>query len=430
MRIGSLSAGPCCEIDKFIVQVVGKDHDDSQKLILTSPDGSTVYRSEPETLEHERFSCLLEVWDHVAGAQLHLDIATVDGATLRLPLLSDTRVTPRQIGAQFNQLVPVLPFVSLPGSKTVYDLGTPVLARAGYVYVFYRQTLWRELEVRVTETGTTYHDIDVAAHRSEDGFSNDERPARGVALDDIWLPARWNNNRLQDLQLCFSEIQLSAPRLERLEKDATLRAQRCQNPDLICSNERLNDLYKGKPEGDAMLKAFSRFDGKDPVAQILLAPVSAARMNLDLHAFPVALAAPQRTRQPGYERLLDHPALYLCDLSGQYPVTALEQAKAFLAQADEGTAPPNTLALELTAVSDALLITLPSDTEQETQNPTDTTALWNAQPSVVDVLSKARQRQVYGVLLDDACYRIRHLRQRLETHQQLLGLCARLAIQH
>ncbi|WP_164651073.1 hypothetical protein, partial [Pseudomonas viridiflava] len=47
-----------------------------------------------------------------------------------------------------------------------------------------------------------------------------------------------------------------------------------------------------------------------------------------------------------------------------------------------------------------------------------------------DVLSKARQRQVCGVLLDDSSHRLRHLRQRLDTHQQLLGVCARYAIQH
>ncbi|EPN47515.1 hypothetical protein A241_28061, partial [Pseudomonas syringae pv. actinidiae ICMP 19094] len=97
-----------------------------------------------------------------------------------------------------NQIVPVLPFVALPGSKTVDDMGAPVLARAGYVYVFYQEKLWRELEIQVSETGNTYH--------------TGERKATGVALEDIWLPALWNNRPVQTLQLCFSEIQLSAAR--------------------------------------------------------------------------------------------------------------------------------------------------------------------------------------------------------------------------
>lgn len=426
MTIGSLSSGPCCETGKLIVQVMGKDHAPHQKLVLSSKDGGCTYPSRPETLEREPYSFRLEVWDHVAETQLELEIATTEGEPIRLPLLGDTKVTPRQADAQFNQIIPVLPFVALPGSKSPYDLGTPVLARAGYVYVFYRQRLWRELEVRVSATGTTYHDIDVARFRQDEGFIHGERAAIGASLEDIWLPGMWNDRRVLDVELCFSEIQLSAPRLERLERDAALRTQRCSRPDLSYSKERFNRLYKGKPDGEAMLKAFSGFNMLDKVQQLTLAPITAARLNLELSVFPVSLAAPQRARQPGYERLLDHPALYLCDLSGQFPAKAPEQANAFLAEADKGRAVRDTHYLELSALADAMQASLPAGEEDSTDN----LVLWEAQPGVTDVLSKARQRQVCGVLLDDSCHRMRHLRQRLDTHQHLLGMCARYAIQH
>ncbi|KPZ07383.1 Uncharacterized protein ALO43_03610 [Pseudomonas tremae] len=162
MTTDSLSAGPCCEMNKLIVQIAGRDHSDRQQVLLISPKDDRVYQSRPEKLDHVHYSCILEVWDHIDGAHLHLQIATIDGEPIRLPLLHKTQVTPRQADAQFNQIVPVLPFVPLPGSRTVYDLGTPVLARAGYVYVFYQEKLWRELEIQVSETGSTYHDIDVA----------------------------------------------------------------------------------------------------------------------------------------------------------------------------------------------------------------------------------------------------------------------------
>jgi len=424
MTIGSLSSGPCCETGKLIVQIMGKDHAPHQKLLLNSKDGGCTYPSRPETLEREPYSCRLEVWDHVAETQLELEIATTEGEPIRLPLLGDTKVTPRQADAQFNQIIPVLPFVALPGSKSPYDLGTPVLARAGYVYAFYRQRLWRELEVRISDTGTTYHDIDVARFRQDEGFTRGERAAIGVALEDIWLPGMWNNRRVLDVELCFSEIQLSASRLGRLERDAALRTQRCSRPDLSYSKERFNRLYKGKPDGEAMLKAFSGFNMLDKVQQLTLAPITAARLNLELSVFPVSLAAPQRARQPGYERLLDHPALYY--LSGQFPAKAPEQANAFLAEADKGRAVRDTHYLELSALADAMQAGLPAGEEDSTDN----LVLWEAQPAVTDVLSKARQRQVCGVLLDDSYHRIRHLRQRLDTHQHLLGVCARYAIQH
>ncbi|MCF5559006.1 toxin VasX [Pseudomonas syringae] len=425
MTASRLSAGPSCETGKLIAQIVGKDHPDQQQLLLVSAKGDQVYPSQPEKLDHTLYSSVLEVWDHIDGAHLHLQIATIEGEPIRLPLLSNPQVTPRQADAQFNQIVPVLPFVPLPGSKTVYDLGTPVLARAGYVYVFYQERLWRELEIQVSETGSTYHDIDVARYRQQDGFLAGERKATGAALEDIWLPAICNNRRVQDLQLCFSEIQLSAPRLERLENDAALRAQRCKSPDLSCSKERFTDLYKGRPDGAAMLKAFSEFDAQDYTAQAVLAQVKATRLNLEQGAFPVSLAAPQRARQPGYERLLDHPARYLCDLSGQFPVESFREAKAFLAQAARGTTVQGIKHLEPTAMADALLASLPVETDGETN---DTYTLWEAQTNSVDVLSNARQRQVCGVLLDDACFRLRHLRQRVDTCQQLFGLCARQAI--
>ncbi|MCF5708278.1 hypothetical protein GIV19_13375 [Pseudomonas syringae] len=423
MTIGSLSAGPSCETGKLIVQIIGKDHEASQKLVLTSMDRTRTYRSRPQTLDNEHCSCVLEVWDHVAGAHLELEIATTEGEPIRLTLLDDTKVTPRQADAQFNQVVAVLPFTALPGSSSPYDLGTPVLARAGYVYVFYQQKLWRELEVRVSETGTTYHDIDVDRYRQQDGFKTGERIAVGAALEDIWLPATWNNHRALDVQLCFSEIPLSASRLQRLEQDAESRAQRCTRPNLSYSKERFSHLYKGKPDGETMLKAFSSFNTPDNVLQLTLAPIKATRLNLELSVFPVSLVAPQRARQPGYERLLDHPALYLCDLSGQFPVKALEQANTFLAEADKGNAVKDTHCLELAALADAMRASMPAEEES-----TDSWVLWAAQPAVTDVLSKARQRQVCGVLLDDSSHRIRHLRQCLDTHQQLFGICAQYAI--
>nr|WP_117140342.1 toxin VasX [Pseudomonas amygdali] len=427
MTSGRLSDGPSCEMDKLIVQIVGKKHSDQQQVLLLGSDGTRIYSPKSEVLERELFSSTLKVWDHIEGTHLHLQIATLEGEPIRLPLLSGTKVTPRQADAQFNQIVPVLPFVALPGSKTVDDMGTPVLARAGYVYVFYQEKLWRELEIHVSETGNTYHDIDVARYRQQNGFLAGDRKATGQALEDIWLPALWNNRHVQTLQLCFSEIQLSAARLERLEKDAASRDQRCNSPDLSGSKMRFTDLYKGKPDGKAMLDAFSGFDAKNPVAQALIAPIKATRLNLQYNAFPVSLAAPQRARQPGYERLLDHPARYLCDLSGQYPVESFREAKAFLAQAGRGVAVQDVRHLELTAMADALLASLPIAADAE---PVDAGVLWEAQAGVVDVLENARQRQVCGVLLDDACYRLRYLRQRVDTCQQLFALCARYAVLH
>lgn len=424
--LGSLSAGPACEAGKLIVQVIGKDHPDSQKLLFCDNAGMA-FKASIDEQEHELYSSVLHAWDYMAQSRLELEIATTDGKPIRLPLLDDLQNTPRQPDAQFNQLVPIIPFVALPGSKNRNDSGTPILARAGFLYVFYRQKLWRELEIRIAANRTTYHDIDVARYRQGESFLPDERKAIGQALDDIWLPAIWNNVKVKNLQLCFSEIQLNAPRLKRLEQDSSLRALRCTNPDLYCSKARFKELYKNKPDGKFMLEAFSSFDMQNAINQRNVTLAKAVRYNLDLMVFPVSLAAPQRSREPGYEWLLDQPALYLCDLSGQFPVHAYQQAKDFLAYAAKGVTLQDTLRLELTAVTDALLASLPGSTAQEPHNPVE---LWAAQANVSDVLANARRRQICGVLLEDPRYRLRHLQRRIETHTQLFGLCARRAMQH
>ncbi|BAQ83656.1 toxin VasX [Pseudomonas sp. St29] len=432
--IGSLSPGPACEAGKLIVQVIGKDHPESQKLVLLDQARSPL-KGEQEPLEQELCSSVLHVWDSagLAKGQLCLEIATTQGAPIRLPLLDNPRPTPRQSDAQWNQLVPVLPFVALPGSKSAYDLGTPVLARSGYVYVFHKQRLWRELEVRIEDGKTSYHDIDVAQFRQGQSFKVGERKASGQALDDIWLPASWNDRRVDDVQLCFSEVQLSAPRLQRLEQDAKLRGQRCRSPDLRSADQRFKRLYKNQPDGTAMVQAFAAFDVHNATNQSAASRARTTWLNLQASAFPVSVAAPQRPREPGYEWMLEHPGSYLCDLSGQFPVQASTQAKVFLQAYAAGNAEqPHGVALELTAIADALEASLPAPEPESGSTPEaegEKADLWQAQDSVADVLESARQRQLCGVLLDDPRYRVRHLHMRLNTHHQLLMLCARRAAQ-
>ena len=414
--IWSLSPGPACELGKLIVQVVGKDHPEEQKLVLCTDNNEV--EGQQDLYEKAFCSSVLHVWDcHGPGKrQLWLEIASTDGAPIRLPLLADVRATTRQADAQWNQIVPVLPFVSLPGSKNAQDHGTPVLARPGFVYVFYENRLWRELEVRLTDGKTTYRDVDVAQYRLETGFDAVVRLPTGKPLDDIWLPAVWNDQPVSGLQVCFSEVQLSAERLQRLEEDPALREQRCKNlyqPG--CSNQRFKDLYAGKPDGLAMLEAFSRFDIHDAANNAAHTRAKVVKLNLESGFFPVSVAAPQRARAPGLEWLLDHPARYLCDLSGEFHAAAGEAAKAFLQACEQGTSENNALVrhtqlLELGAVADAL--------------EENSLEAWQAQPGAVDVLARARQRQLCGVLLEDPRYRLRHLKMRLDTCHELLKLCA------
>ncbi|MGE8187576.1 toxin VasX [Pseudomonas sp. NPDC086278] len=434
-RLGKLTAGPGCERDKLIVQVIGTGHSRNQRLLIVDQTGldpiqALTDEAVCETERSTRVHSELFVWDWSAQLkhQLWLEIATRQGPPIRLPLLEDARVTPRQLQTQWNQIVPVLPFVALPGTRSKYDLGTPVLCRSGYVYVFYRERLWRELEVQQNGELTTYRDIDLQAYRQDQQLSNDYRQASGVDLSDIWLPATWNNRPAEAVQLCFSEIQLSAARIKRLEADAALRAQRCQSPALQCEHQTFERLFDEQPDGSAMLEAFGRFDARDAKKSDAATKASIAWRNLAARAFPVGLVAPQRARQSGFEYALEHPGRYVCDLSGQFAAQRKSEAQACLDQWEHGAtpAPPDTF--ETSAWADCLA-TLLNQLRGKTPT-TDEADLWQPQPTVVDVLEAARQRHVCGVLLEDPRHRVRHLVSQIQHLQQLLTQYAERASLH
>ncbi|MHC8352708.1 toxin VasX [Pseudomonas sp. RT4P38] len=434
-RLGRLTDGPCCEPDKLIVQVIGTAHSKNQRLVIFDQSGleqlqaltdEVVCETERSTSVHSE----LFVWDWSAQLkhQLWLEIATTQGPPIRLPLLDDVRVTPRQLEAQWNQIVPILPFVALPGTRSRYDLGTPLLCRSGYVYVFYRDRLWRELEVQQDDELTTYRDIDLQAYRQSDGFSGDYRQASGVDLNEIWLPATWNNQAAEAVQLCFSDIQLSAARLKRLEEDPALRAQRCQSPALQCDSHTFERLFDQQPDGQAMLEAFSHFNAWDAQASDSATKASVTWRNLSERAFPVSLVAAQRARQSGFEYVLEHPGRYVCDLSGQFAAQRKTEAKACLDQWEQGATPSLPETFESSAWADCLATLL--DHLHGKTPPADEADLWQPQPTVVDVLEAARQRRLCGVLLEDPRYRLRHLVSQIQQQQQLLTLYAERASFH
>ncbi|PWE40695.1 hypothetical protein C9I50_15100 [Pseudomonas prosekii] len=434
-RLGKLTAGPGCERDKLIVQVIGTGHSKNQRLLMVDQSGvePLLALTDEAACETERLTSVhseLFVWDWSAQLkhQLWLEIATTHGPPIRLPLLEDVHVTPRQLEAQWNQIVPVLPFAALPGTRSKYDLGTPVLCRSGYVYVFYRDRLWRELEVRQDDELTTYRDIDLQAYRQDQQFSSDYRQASGVDLSDIWLPATWNHQPAEAVQLCFSEIQLSAARLKRLEDDPQLRAQRCQSPALQCESQTFERLFEQQPDGQTMLEAFSAFNAWDAQASDTATKASITWRNLVARAFPLSLIAAQRARQSGFEYVLEHPGRYVCDLSGEFAAQRKTEAKACLDQWEQGTTPALPATFESSAWADCLAALL--DQLREKAPPADEADLWQAQPSVVDVLAAARERGVCGVLLEDPRHRVRHLVSQIQQQQQLLTRYAERASLH
>lgn len=429
MTLPELSAVPCCEINKLIVQVTGNTHPDTQRLAFYEHDSlkrldDLTANDRPETLKSNFFvASTLHVWrwSDTFKHRLWIEIASVEGPPIRVPL-PEVSITTREFDCQWNQIVPAVPFVALPGVNNSHDKGTPVMCRTGYIYVFLDGQVWRELEVRVEGERTTYHDVDFNQYRMGNVIEPRLRLATGQALQDIWLPSNWNNKQISP-QLCFSEVQLTAPRLRRLEQDSALRTQRCQSPDLRSSRDKFKKLFREKTDGTTMVQAFSEVDTATPDNQSAITAALRFSRTLDRHAFPISLVAPQKARQPGYEWLLDQPARFICDLSGQFPVTALSQAHKHVIRCEKGEVAyqPANVETGAWAYWQNQLCSPESQKADE---------FWQAQPAASDVLLGVRKRELHGVLLHDSHYRLRHLQTRIYDQQQLLGLCAARATHH
>ncbi len=448
-NVCALSKGAACEAGKLIVQVVGKDHPTTQKLVIcdenNAPLTSLTQRDKPEIQTSDSFSSVLHVWDweNQPKRNLLLEIETESGGPIRVPLMDDAKVTPRQEDRQWNQVVPIVPMAPIRGAENDRDQGVPALSRPGYFYVFYLGKLWRELEIRQAEDGTTtYHDVDVRAFRQQDGFSLGPRPASGKGLKDIWLPARWKNRAVDDLQLAYAEIQLPAPRLKRLEQDAALRAQRCQLIDTQVSAQEFRRLANG-PDNRALARGIlASAILNNPAAAQAAVNAEASRHNLSSRLFPLSLAKPQRPRAVPHELQFDRPTEYLHDLSGEYPATCHSRARAILDRYKTGQTPnPRStpdmdalnLCMERELLSQRTAAQQQSSTSTNSSSPeqqlVEAEKAWQALPTSPDMLAEARSRQVAAVMVEDDLYRLRQLTGRLDAAQQRVHLAAELATQ-
>lgn len=270
------STPTACTEEELIIEIVGKVTDENQRILIYTEENQydkarTGKRKKPEELQNGVYQSTLHKWDWKAAEKAHLwlEIAAASGDPIRLPLLvgydpiktnsgeiitstSDTRkakLTPRQgpIHRQLNLIVPFVPMTDLLSyknlkEKVITNLKTtdPVLCCKGWVYIFRNNQLWREVEIRQNETTgkTTYHDVRLSDHRTKDpnliDAKADIRPAVGKPLDDIWLPARWNNV-METWSMFYAPSQLSEGRVNHLQKNPKILKKR--------SHEVLMNLY-------------------------------------------------------------------------------------------------------------------------------------------------------------------------------------------
>ena len=402
IRCGPLSdPGPACEPKMLIVEVMGKEHPAGQDLVLFDRYREG-YLTDPtkEALEPlpARTSVLHKWrWEGTRAVDVHLKIASQAGEPIRLPLFAHLWETPRQQRTHQRCVVqPVMPMALWHAFQGTDRQALPL--RAGYLYVFYRERLWREIEVSAnTDTGQLeFRDIDLKAHCDAEGHCQaDRRPAAGVALDEIWLPARENGHSVDStLEVAYAEVQWSAARLDYLQTDSRARRARCHTLNLGSAN---NFPAPGR------LYLLSRDE-------------------------------PQRLRLPFLEQHLAHPEQTTQDLSGDALPALLDQAvseaqtlgdaQRAAACASAGDQPDSALFLNARVRLDALA-SLNAHASGET--PPDT-ALWQGEPGE-DCLADACARHIPGLVIADSLFELRQAMSGSQASLQYLQAIPGLAAQ-
>ncbi|MCC5884701.1 MAG: hypothetical protein JJU25_18945 [Halomonas sp.] len=151
------------------------------------------------------------------------------GGEIEIPLLEHARtVFERADGSlQDNTLLAVRPLAEVGRNRPVQQRGvtthtglTTGMLRPGYLYVFFDNRLWRELEVGLDGK---LSDVDLMHYReqAESGDTPNERPSEGQWLDDILLPAMLQGQAtLHRVRLAYSEIAWSWPYITWLEANS------------------------------------------------------------------------------------------------------------------------------------------------------------------------------------------------------------------
>lgn len=170
-----------------------------------------------------------------------------DRGKVVIPVIEDEEFGPQtlrppQRSYQDNLMVAVHPTLfcdagelTRPRPLSGFDEAIPAPMRTGWIYVFFRGRLWRELSIATVNDGSpVMRDTDLASIRAIGGNEANDREPVGPEIDGIHIPARLlGRDVYEDVQLAFSETQWSWQYVLALESAPSLRQQRCREAGAV-----------------------------------------------------------------------------------------------------------------------------------------------------------------------------------------------------
>lgn len=227
---------------KIVVEFAGQWSSNAACLML----GKTEAQKEKVTVgkadldnKHRSLATFKDL--EVEGKTLYIKIPCADQPTpILLKLAEDLQPVDKEteMDEWDNVLVPVRPLAYLDGNK---DKAKASELCGGYLYVFWKNKLWRELAI--TEKGY-YQDVDVEYYRNlykeeqqKETPQVIKRKAEGFAVPHFWAPYKINGELQQGdngLKLIFSPKQKRFGQIEQLESDSAKLEEESTPLDELC----------------------------------------------------------------------------------------------------------------------------------------------------------------------------------------------------
>ncbi len=300
---------------KIVIEVAGIQHNSSQRLYLgtekDSEQGLDLKAAVTHFKDEEHYRSLVE-FNNLQNVPRELGIRIAmhgrGEPPLYLPLIQQLQPVPKETEKALwdTIIIPVKPLTYINEKKSRPE--SDILQEDGWVYVFWKNKLWRELQV---SNNQTYRDTRLTLHRharqSRLGLSDPNvREALGTAYDTIWVPYKLNGEVQQGangVKMLFSPQQLSWDDIDQLESNPAELDKQATSVDSVAVYEQS--------------KGFDLAEG--PVG-----PIAPALLDQNKEVVP-----PQKNKRVSSERYLDRnrankiPVVYLTERPIDTKVTAI-----------------------------------------------------------------------------------------------------------
>ena len=175
-------------------------------------------------------------YDDTDPKDLVLTIPKRDGGKISVPLLKHARSNIERDDYQENTLLRIKPLAEIADNLPVQQgRGAPIyqgkgvaLLRPGFLYIFCKDKLWRELEIN---QNSQFSDVDLQEARAEVNDPQSDlrmvRPSAGQWLDDVLVPVFLQGQAvMHDFRMAYSEVQWDWSYIQKLEENDAVRNAR------------------------------------------------------------------------------------------------------------------------------------------------------------------------------------------------------------